>query len=313
LIMKVDKTPATLLPQDIDRDFDFWTWYCEKLLETYLPPGERTYVFQRDLVARKTFSKLRGAIAGLYYEKGLPDRAEAAYLQSMELYPASPEAVFRLADMYNRQLRFDDSEHVVERFAGFDPTNQQIPVFYQGLRQLRSLNESRLKAEASMAKRPSANTALQLLQYYGHLQMDKEMKAMADLLLRMSNLHPDFYKHMAAFMRIKKNKEYYLKATEAWAKGSDKDPEAYYDLAAYHLSQNAYQETFNAMVEAVRRAPLDARRQLAVDPRFNELHIWPQFQKLVEIKETESSLLAPRSSQAAPRATSRGFNLPLGQ
>ena len=47
-----------LTDEDIRNDLDFWDWYTRRLT------GDRRFV--RDVVARKSFSKLRSAIAGLY-------------------------------------------------------------------------------------------------------------------------------------------------------------------------------------------------------------------------------------------------------
>ena len=81
--------------------------------------------FIRDIVARKSFSKLRSAIAGLYAARGRPEEAEAAFRQSVDLYDLSPEANFRLADLIAKQGRYDEAIELFDVFLKKDPNNEK--------------------------------------------------------------------------------------------------------------------------------------------------------------------------------------------
>ncbi|TFH15817.1 MAG: DUF2723 domain-containing protein, partial [Lentisphaerales bacterium] len=64
LILKINSEPlARLSPDAIKKDMEFWAWYKRRLLNNKK--------FLWDSVARKTFSKLRSAIAGLYEARGM--------------------------------------------------------------------------------------------------------------------------------------------------------------------------------------------------------------------------------------------------
>ena len=102
-------------------DHAFWGWYTAWLLEQ---PK-----FQRDICARKSFSKLRSAIAGIYDYRRMYDEAEYAFKQSIDLYPLSPEANFRLAQMYMNMQRFDEAEAIIRSFAEQDPANESAKGF----------------------------------------------------------------------------------------------------------------------------------------------------------------------------------------
>jgi len=82
--------------------------------------------FLRDGDGPKAFSKLRAAIAGIYEYRRMLDKAEYAYKQAIDLYPASPEASFRLANMYLQIGLFDPAITTLKKLQAQDPLNAQI-------------------------------------------------------------------------------------------------------------------------------------------------------------------------------------------
>jgi hypothetical protein len=97
----------------VARGREFWNGY-EKKLNGH--PG-----FADNNEARKAFSKLRSAIAGLYAFRGLDDEAEAAFRQAIRLCPGSPEASFRLARMFDERGRTEDAVRVMEAYVAAGP------------------------------------------------------------------------------------------------------------------------------------------------------------------------------------------------
>ena len=87
--------------------------------------------FLRDVVARRSFSKLRSGIAGLYAYRKMFDEAEYAFRQAVALYPDSPEANFRLADLLLQRGRGAEAEAVIARLARADPGNMRIREFHE--------------------------------------------------------------------------------------------------------------------------------------------------------------------------------------
>ncbi|MEA2069393.1 MAG: tetratricopeptide repeat protein, partial [Verrucomicrobiota bacterium] len=116
LIMKINNKPTPLSAEMVKNDTDFWKWYVARLL------GDQKFI--RDIVARKSFSKLRSALAGLYAARGKPREAEAAFRQAVALYDLSPEANFRLADLISKQGRFDEAIKLFDVFLEKDPNNE---------------------------------------------------------------------------------------------------------------------------------------------------------------------------------------------
>jgi tetratricopeptide (TPR) repeat protein len=119
LRLHADELPA-LAAEAVRDDLDFWDWYTRRLLAN---PR-----FLRDTVARKSFSKLRTASAGVYVSRRMLREADQAFAESVALYPASPEGNLKwIGFVLAVQGRFAEALRVLDRFAALDPANAAIP------------------------------------------------------------------------------------------------------------------------------------------------------------------------------------------
>jgi len=106
-IMKLNKEPLEKLdPTAIEQDREFWAKLSRELLSD---PH-----FLGNEIARGLFAKPRSAIAGLYAYRHLTSEAEAVFKQALDLYPASREVPFRLAQLYVQMSRYDEAIAVLE-------------------------------------------------------------------------------------------------------------------------------------------------------------------------------------------------------
>lgn len=132
LILQLFPEPVEITAEDIDNDMGFWSWYCRKL--------ERDPKFGYDVIAQKTFSKLRGAIAGLYEAAGNAAQeegdkakrdfyyaaADRAYQESVRLFPQSPEANQKYGRLLIAMRQFDKVGEVMQAAADLDPENRNL-------------------------------------------------------------------------------------------------------------------------------------------------------------------------------------------
>lgn len=160
LIMKLNAEPTAITDAMVADDRAFWDWYTRRL--TANPK------FVRDVVARKTFSKLRGAIAGLYAARGRMEDAEYALRQSVELYPLSPEACFRLAELLSQTGRIDDAIRQISDLLVEDPANDKVAGYLKHLEMIKRMTARRVEllARARVAPLPfMENVELMELEY----------------------------------------------------------------------------------------------------------------------------------------------------
>ncbi len=129
LIMRINEKPAELTQIRKEKDMDFWDWYTRRL--------SSKKSFRRDLVAQKSFSKLRSAIAGLYANRNQRQEAEIAFEEARMLYPVSPEANFRLVqEALLPTGQVDSAIRVLEELNRRDPNNLRGLSFAENLRRM---------------------------------------------------------------------------------------------------------------------------------------------------------------------------------
>jgi len=143
VIMKIEKEQLPPPQQDqklweqiITKDFAYW----DQLLGEFIKRPE----FKRDSDAKKAFSKLRCAIAGVYEYRGIVNAAEAAYSQAIAICPESPEASFRLSNLYMRMNQAAKAVETLSKLAERDPFNKQVR---EALEQFRAIQNAMTPAQ----------------------------------------------------------------------------------------------------------------------------------------------------------------------
>lgn len=136
-IMKINAEKTAINREMIVLDQAYWDALTKKLLDN---PAYADCKW-----AKLSFSKMRCAIGGLYAARGKPTAAKYAFHQAVKLYPDSPEATFRLADLLAKQGNKDEAVELMEAFVARNPNIKQGPKFLEQLKnqkmQLRKLDK----------------------------------------------------------------------------------------------------------------------------------------------------------------------------
>ncbi|MDD4870720.1 MAG: DUF2723 domain-containing protein [Kiritimatiellae bacterium] len=188
LIMKINRNTLPRISQErINNDMDFWDWYTRQLVSNNK--------FLRDIVARKSFSKLRSAIAGLYIycNERRAEEAERAFHESRILYPLSPEANFRLAELYMMQNRTKDVKRLISGFGKQDPGNKNVPEFMAHVDRTEKLHDKVRNLENSMkSKTLNIESAFELSDCYFQMGQVGPAVGLLNSILSTTNL-PAFF------------------------------------------------------------------------------------------------------------------------
>ncbi|MGQ9661205.1 MAG: protein O-mannosyl-transferase family [Kiritimatiellia bacterium] len=302
LIMKINREKIRLTPEMVRRDMDFWDWYCRRLLSDYK--------FRRDVVARKSFSKLRSAIAGLYANTpGRIQEAENAFHHSRLLYPLSPEANFRLVqEVYMRQERIRESREVMTEFGKLDPLNSKVPEFLQFLDRIEGTLGRISELEALIPQgKLDVNRALDLADLYrkagdsgkfmailngiigdpklppaahfraGELlaqskQYAEMVKALDLCMARMTGgVPPEVYLRIASHYAAAQKADKMSEALQRYLKLRPTDWKAWLDLATVQMIQKDTNGALTALEQALRLGGAQALDIVQKDPRFASL------------------------------------------
>jgi len=145
LIMKINPNKTPMPRDNVRDDLDFWDWYVRRFTDSNK--------FLRDVVARKSFSKLRSAIGGLYRSRGMLKEAEMAFQQARILYILSPEANFRLAQEVLVPLRrIAEARALMEEFGRQDPANPKVSQFLGHLDEMKKTQAKIRELEMGLSK-----------------------------------------------------------------------------------------------------------------------------------------------------------------
>jgi len=286
LILKLNKEKlpnGPLDPELVANDHAFWEWYTAWLLEQ---PK-----FQRDICARKSFSKLRSAIAGIYDFRRMYGEAEVAFLQSIELYPLSPEANFRLAQMYMNMQRFDEAEAVIKRFAEEDPANESAKGFLAQIEQTTGMAKRRKAIEVKQREsgQLTPDEALELVSIYRASHMQSAYQNLATRLVNDQGLPTQHLLALASFFAQDQRVDALIVALSQYVKRDSNNLDVWLDLAAAYAFVRRDADAINAARKAIELGGGKAREAILRDPRFKTLANNHEFRALFPQQRPRSS------------------------
>ncbi len=321
VILKINREPLPEFTEEIfQRDRHFWQQYSERLVGNWITEEttvreicdfvERVYKrrdytdftgdrkFIRDDQAQKSFSKLRGAIAGTYLWRlgaltGIPTpppyqpkteeqrqrllrEAEFAWKQSFAYCPYSPEAVFKYAGLLlNLPGRMADAKLIAETALSLDPNNAQfqyladeIAKYQESEASVSQLQQQIGQLIASFQADPgNLTSAFALASAYTQLQQSNAAASVLDQLLAASNVTADAVIQTALFARELRNVQLMERALIRLTEVNSQSPEAWYDLAAMQASLGKLE----AAAQGLRRSLLLSDQRRATNPAGNDL------------------------------------------
>ncbi|MGD9782131.1 MAG: DUF2723 domain-containing protein [Kiritimatiellia bacterium] len=266
IILKLNKDPLPGLdPELVANDHAFWGWYVKWLLDQ---PE-----FRRDICARKSFSKLRSAIAGVYDYRRMYGEAEYAFKQSIDLYPLSPEATFRLAQMYMNMQRFGDADQLVRAFAEADPKNESAKGFLAQIEGTQRMVSRRKEIEKEQQETQilSPDEALELVSIYRASGMHNAYQNLAQRLLSDPAMPPPYMLSLAGMFAQDQRVDALIYALEQYVKRETGNLDVWLDLSAAYAFVRRDADAVNAARQAIGIGGDQAREAILRDPRFQPL------------------------------------------
>ena len=275
LIMKLNKEPLqALTPEMVKNDHDFWTWYTKYLLDNSK--------FRRDVVARKTFSKLRSAIAGIYAYRRNFEEAEYSFRQAIDLYPLIPEANFRLADVFMQQRRFTDARILIEKFLKEDPGNDKVGEFLNQIRGTEQADARRIELEGTFSKGSGdLNSALELADLYRKMNMEQQFQGLTMSILNDTNIPPDFYLAVAKLYADSKRLDLLSVALERYLAREPGNARVWVDLAAAQSLMQKPNEAIQSLKRGIDIGGEGVKDVVRKDNRFDPMRGNAEFKALI--------------------------------
>lgn len=208
--------------------------------------------------------------------------AEYAFKQAVELYPLSPEATFRLADLYMREKRFEDALEVVETFIEKDARNESAAGFLKKIRQAVSLRERRGELEEKLRGNRGGDirAAFELIQIYNALQENRLMHQLINDVLQL-DLSANVTRQLTQMLLQIKRFDAVEPVVVRHLKKHPNDFRVRIDWAAVLLMQGQTGRALGELEQAVKTGGEAARAILRKDTRLRPLWGNARFKALV--------------------------------
>jgi tetratricopeptide (TPR) repeat protein len=279
-IMKINRDPMPTAQQGpevwaqiVARDTAYW----DKLCAEFKARPE----FHRDSDAQKTFSKLRSAIGGLYANRRMVAQAEHAFRQARDLCPESPEANFRLAQLYMELNQLDDAIRVLQDLQKLDPLNQKIGDAINQLQGSKQARSGLQQLEQSVANSPrDINLIGQLASAYFKIGQRDKIIPLCENYLKQPNLSANDMMQIAQMYVSLNQADHAMVALQKIISQYPQEAQAYYAVSLILGVGGRTNEAFDALGKAIQLNPA-FRDKARNDPQFGSIRNDPRFQKLL--------------------------------
>jgi len=274
LILKVNKEPrAQFDPATIPCDRDYW----DKLITKLLADPH----FRGNEMARKTYSKMRSAIGGVYAYRKLYEDAEYAYRQSIQLCPDSPEANFRTSQLLLETGRHDEAIQVLESYQKLDPANSRIGLAIQQIRGMKQSTADIQELEKQLSTQPhDLKLVAQLAQAYLRMQQFGRIQSLFDNFLAQPAVTVGEMLQIAQFYLSVNQTSLAVRTIEQAIQRFPHEADPGYALAVIHVARGATNDALTALRHAIEINP-PIRERARNDQQFSPLHTDARFQSLV--------------------------------
>ena len=281
IIMKINHDP---LPGP-EKDKPLWddivrrdTAYWDKLTADLQARPQ----FHGDPDAQKTFSKLRSAIGGIYTYRKMAAEAIYAFKQSLALCPESPEANFRLAQLYMELGHPEEALATLQALQKLDPLNSKIT---GAISQIMSIKQSRFdvqRLEEARSNNPrDFGLLVQLGQAYAKAGQTDRLGPLLTGYLAQTNISADDMLQVAQLYMNMGQPNNAVVTLQASAQRFPQDGRSYYSIAMIFASQTNVAEAVPMLAKAIQITP-DFRARAATEQVFGSLRGNPQFEQLIK-------------------------------
>ena len=291
VIMKIEKDALPSPQQNpklwqdiVAKDKAYW----DKLTKEFTAREE----FRRNADAKKSFSKMRSAIAGLYLYRGMVAEAEYAFRQSVELCPESPEGNFRLAELCMNQRRYGDARQLIAAYLAIDEYNTSAKGFLDQINDIEKCDTRRTELQAKLGSGANIQDIMELLAIYGRLNLQAELAQLSDMVLKNDKAPAEAVFEVGMMLTSVRRVDLAMTAFRRYVTLAPREPKGWVEVGWLSIVQGKSNEGFDAWRRAVELGGEATRSQLRTEQRFQQL--WQQHTVPAPFRE----LVQPSRSRA---------------
>jgi Tfp pilus assembly protein PilF len=212
----------------------------------------------------------------------MPEAAEQAYRQALELWPGNTETLNNFSDLLMKQKRVSELRDILERAAKADPNNGLLEMLLANCERRISLGKEVTDLEARWAREErNIDVFKDLLSKYS----EEGNIVKADLLVTQgATLFPtnvevlrDVVNYFAIQSRVPKAIEYGKKLEKL----VPDDAEVKLGLAKFYMASGNRPDFYKYLKESIRLGGLPMREKIATEAMFQQIQSEPDFQAAI--------------------------------
>jgi tetratricopeptide (TPR) repeat protein len=282
LCYEIKKEPVPILtPEQVEGDMKYWREYIDHL--------KKDPRFEDDIDAQRSFSKLRNTGGNIYKWRKMPEAAEKAYRQALELWPGNTETLNNFTDLLMKQKRAGELRDILEKASKADPNNGLLTMLLANCERRIALGNE-IEALEHQWKESQKDPKLfqQLLGKYSEegnlVKADPLVVQGASLFSTNTEILRDIVNYYAVQSRVPLAIEY----GKRLEKLSPEDGDLKLGMAKFYMAIGNRSEFYRYLKEAIRFGGLPMREKIAAEGMFQKIQGEPEFQ---------SSLRPPQKGQ----------------
>ena len=275
LCYEIKRDPVPVLsPELVQGDMDYWREYIDHL--------KKDPRFEDDIDAQRSFSKLRNTGGNIYKWRNMPEAAEQAYRQALELWPGNTETLNNFSDLLMKQKRVSELRDILERAAKADPNNGLLEMLLANCERRISLGKEVTDLEARWAREErNIDVFKELLSKYSEegniVKADLLVTQGATLFSTNVEVLRDVVNYFAIQSRVPKAIEYGKKLEKL----VPDDAEVKLGLAKFYMASGNRPDFYKNLKESIRLGGLPMREKIATEAMFQQIQSEPDFQAAI--------------------------------
>jgi len=282
LCYEIKKEPVSILPTtQVEGDIKYWREYIDHL--------KKDPRFEDDIDAQRSFSKLRNTGGNIYKWRKMPDAAEKAYRQALELWPGNTETLNNFADLLMQQKRTSELREILEKASKADPNNTLLTVLLANCDKQISLGKEIDELEKKW-KESSKDPELfqQLLVKYSAERNREKADPLVIQGVSLFSTNSEVLRLIVNYYAVQNRLPEAVECGKKLEKLSPEDAELKLGMAKFYLAIGNRLEFYRYLKDAIRFGGLPMREKIASESLF---------QKIQGESEFQSSLRAPQKGQ----------------
>lgn len=249
----------------------YWREYID-----YLKKNPR---FEDDIDAQRSFSKLRNTGGNIYKWRKMPEAAEKAYRQALELWPGNTETLNNFTDLLMQQKRAPELRDILERASKADPNNGLLTMLLANCERRIALGKEITALEQKW--RDSSKDPQLFQQLLGKYSEEGNLAKADPLVLQGASLfstNAEILRDIVNYYAVQSRVPAAIEYGKRLEKLAPEDGDLKFGMAKFNMAIGNRAEFYRYLKDAIRVGGLPMREKIASEGMFQKIQGEPEFQ-----------------------------------